>query len=440
MQARPTDTLPAILPGTLAEVAVRPGDADYDAARTTFAGTGSPGVVLRPRTAAEVADALRFATDHGLPVAVRGGGHHALNFANVDDGAVLDLVHLDAVEHLGDGRVRVGAGATWGHAADALAVHGLAVTSGDTRSVGVGGLTQAGGIGWMLRRFGLTIDSVLAAEVVTAAGDVVQASATEHPDLFWGLRGGAGNFGVVTAFELQAQPVTTIRFGTIRFPADDVPRLVHAWAAAMRSAPDALTTVLTLMPAFGPGPAVAMLTVADCGDDPTALDELRALGTPLADDVTERPYASVLEEPRVPQGIVPVGSGTFVRQVDDGLVSAIADAYARGGRVVGLRSLGGAFGRVPADATAFAHRDAEALVVSAAFLPVGATADQVAGAQAVWRTIADQGSGAYAGFLGTASETDLAALWPEPTRRRLAEVKRAWDPENVFRRNFNVAP
>lgn len=425
---------------TIEHIAIRPGDADYDEARTTIASTAEPTIVLRPKTPAEVAASLHHARAEGLSLAIRGGGHNALGFGNIDDGAVLDVSQLDQVEVLGDGRVRIGAGATWGPAAAALAEHGLAITSGDTLSVGVGGLTQAGGIGWMVRKYGLTIDSLLAAEVVTAAGDVVRASATENADLFWALRGGAGNFGVVTAFEYQAQPVSTVHFGTIAFALDDVPRLLKGWAAAMRSAPDELSTTLAMMPAFGDFPAGAILFVCLAGDDTAALEPLRAISTVVADDVSERPYAEILEEAHPPEGVLPVIGNTLVESVDEPLIDAIATAYAAGGRVVFLRSLGGAFGRVDPAGTAFAHREAEALVVSAAFLPADATDDQIAAARAVWRTIGDEGVGAYAGFLGSDTAEDIAALWPAETLDRLSQVKRTWDPENTFRRNFNVAP
>lgn len=422
------------------EIAIRPGEDGYDAARTTIAGTALPAIVLRPRTAQEVAESIRLALDEGLPLAVRSGGHNVLNFGNVDDGAVIDLSGLDAVE-VGDGdRVRIGAGATWGHAARQLRSHGLAISSGDTASVGVGGLTQAGGIGWMVRKHGLTIDSVVSAEVVTAAGDVVQASSTENADLFWALRGGAGNFGVVTAFEFQAQRVSTIHFGTITFALDDVPQLLKGWAAAMRTAPDELTTTLALMPGFGDFPAGAMLFVAYCGDDAAAIDPLRAIGVVVADEVSEKPYADVLEEAHPPPGVLPVVGNALVEAVDDDVASSVASAYAGGGRVVFLRSLGGAFGRVAPEATAFAHRSAEALIVSAALLPLDATSEQVEAAKAVWRTIGDQGIGSYAGFLGSDTDADLAALWPAATRQRLVDVKRTWDPDNTFRRNFNISP
>jgi FAD/FMN-containing dehydrogenase len=384
--------------------------------------------------------ALHHIRAEGLPLAIRSGGHHALGFGNSDGGAVLDLSRLDQVELLGDGRVRIGAGATWGPAATALAEHGLAITSGDTVSVGVGGLTQAGGIGWMVRKHGLTMDSLLAAEVVTATGDVVRASATENADLFWALRGGAGNFGVVTAFEFQAQPITTVHFGSITFSLDDVPQLVKGWAAVMRTAPDELSTTLALMPGFGEFPAGAMLFICLTGDDTAALEPLRTIGTVVAEEISERPYAEILEEGGPPEGVLPVIGNTLVESVDEPLIDAITAAYAGGGRAVFLRSLGGAVGRVDPGDTAFAHRNAEALVVSGAFLPLDAREDQIDEAHAVWRTIGHQGVGSYAGFLGSDTVADIAALWPPETLERLRQVKRTWDPENTFRRNFNVAP
>lgn len=426
---------------TIEQIAIRPGDSEYDAARTTIAGAAEPAVVLRPNDAAEVATALRHARAEGLDVAVRSGGHNALGFGNSDGGAVIDLSRINGVEVLDDaGRVRIGAGATWGQAAAELARHGLAITSGDTVSVGVGGLTQAGGIGWMVRKHGLTIDSVLGAEVVTAGGEVVRADAGTNPDLFWGLRGGAGNFGVVTAFEFQAQPVTTVHYGTIAFTLDDVPQLLKGWAETMRTAPDELTTTLVLMPGFGDFPPGAMLYVCYCGDDPGVLEPLRTLGTVVSESVAETPYAEILEEAHPPEGIVPVIGNTLVEELTGGCIDAIAAAYSGGGRVVFLRSLGGAFGRVaPAD-TAFAHRAAEALVVSAKFLPPGSSESDIAAARAEWRTIGRHGTGSYAGFLGSDTAEDLAALYPSETLARLTEVKRAWDPDNVFRRNFNIAP
>jgi FAD/FMN-containing dehydrogenase len=425
---------------TIDSIAIRPGDADYDAARTTIAGTAEPAVVLRPTSADEVVAALAYAREAGLELAVRSGGHNALGFGNSDGGAVIDVSRLDSVEVLDGGRVRIGAGSTWGAAARALSAHGLAISSGDTVSVGVGGLVQAGGIGWMVRKHGLTIDNVVAAEVVTAAGEVVRADADTNPDLFWALRGGAGNFGVVTAFEIQAQPVSTVLFGTIAFAADDVPQLLKSWSETMRTAPEELSTALALMPSFGDFPAGALMWVCYCGEDPSVLDSVRAIGPVRDDNVKELPYAEVLEEAHPPEGIVPVIGNAFVESLDGECIDAIASAYAAGGRVVFLRNLGGAMGRPAPEDTAFAHRSAEVLVVSAKFLPLGAGDDQVVAAKAEWQTIGRHGIGSYAGFLGSATDDDIAALWPPATLARLREVKRTWDPDNVFRRNFNIRP
>jgi FAD/FMN-containing dehydrogenase len=424
------------------QIAIGPGDAGYDEARTTIAGTAEPAVVLRPTDTTEVVSALEYVREAGLELAIRGGGHNALGFGNSDGGAVIDLSRLDAVDLLGGGRVRIGAGAKWGAAAKTLGEHGLAITSGDTVSVGVGGLTQAGGIGWMVRKHGLTIDSVVGAEVVTAAGDVVRADAETNPDLFWALRGGGGNFGIVTAFEYQAQPVTTVHFGTIAFALDDVPQLLKGWAAVMDTAPEELSTALALMPGFGDFPAGAMLWVAYSGDDPSAIDPLRSLGNVLGDTVSEKPYAEVLEEAHPPEGIRPVIGNALLEQLTGDVIDAITAAYSNGtgGRVVFLRSLGGAMGRVAPEATAFAHRAAQVLVVSAKFLPLDPPEDLVAEARAEWQTIGRHGIGSYAGFLGSDTADDIAALWPSETMARLVEVKRAWDPENVFRRNFNIRP
>jgi FAD/FMN-containing dehydrogenase len=425
---------------TVEAISIRPGDQAYDAARTTIVSTAAPALVLRPGTPQEVVESLRHVRAEGLSLAVRGGGHHAAGFGNIDGGAVIDLTRLDRVEMLGDDRVRIGGGATWGPAASCLAEHGLAITAGDATSVGVGGLTQAGGIGWMVRKHGLTIDSLLAAEVVTAAGDVVRASATENADLFWGLRGGAGNFGVVTAFEYQAQRVSTVLFGTITFALDDAARLLHGWAEAMRRAPEELSTSMVLMPGFGGGPPGAVLYVCLAGQDPAVLEPLRAIGPVLGEDVAVVPYAEVLEEAHPPPGVLPVIGNTLVEAVDAPLVDAIVTAHAAGGRVVFLRSLGGAFARVDAAETAFAHRGAEALVVSAAFLAADATPDEVAEARDAWDRIGALGVGSYAGFLDSGTAEDVARVWPSRTLARLREVKRAWDPDNVFRCNLNVTP
>ncbi|BCJ28114.1 FAD-binding oxidoreductase [Actinocatenispora sera] len=255
---------------------VGPGDPAYEEVRRTFVHRGRPALIVRCRSAADVAAALDHARTHGLAVAVRGGGHHAAGFGTNDGGLVVDLSGLDAVELLDRDRrlVRIGGGATWGPVSKALAGYGLALSSGDTADVGVGGLLLGGGIGWLVRRYGLAVDAVVAAEVVTADGSIVRASATERPDLFWALRGGGGNFGVVTAFELVAQPVTDVVFGAVQHAAADAGAVLRQWSRHAADAPEELTTAVNLLPGGGP------VTVQAChagGDLAAARSALRPL-------------------------------------------------------------------------------------------------------------------------------------------------------------------
>ena len=226
-----------------------------------------------------------MAVDTGQALSVRSGGHSAMGHSTHDHGIVLDLAHLDAVELLdpASGLVRVGGGATWGRVATALSAHGLGITSGDTSSVGVGGLTLGGGIGWRVRRHGLAIDSLVAAEVVTAEGELLRVEADHHADLFWALRGGGGNFGVVLAFEFLAQPVRTVRYGTVAYALDDVPGLVTRWRDAMRVASEDLTSTLVLMPGLMRNPLAGLVLVCQSGDDPDTAENDLALMHELGD-------------------------------------------------------------------------------------------------------------------------------------------------------------
>ena len=216
---------------SMAAEVLRPGDDGYDDAARAFFATGRPAVVVRPGDPDEVATALRHAVRHDLAVSVRSGGHSPLGHSTNTGGMVIDLAHLDAVEVLDADRrlVRVGGGATWGKVSAALDPHGWALTAGDTADVGVGGLTLGGGIGWLVRRYGLAVDNLVGARVVTADGRLVTASADEHPDLFWALRGGGGNFGVVVDFDFVAQPVSTVHYGMITYQVDDPADLLRRW-------------------------------------------------------------------------------------------------------------------------------------------------------------------------------------------------------------------
>ena len=423
--------------------ALRPGDDGYDAAARAFFGTGEPALVVRPRDPAEVAAALAHAVRHDMAVSVRSGGHSPLGHG-ASGGMVVDLSHLDEVRILDAGRrlVRVGGGATWSQVAAALDPHGWGLTAGDTGNVGVGGLTLGGGVGWMVRRYGLAIDNMVGARVVTADGRLLSTSQHEHPDLFWALRGGGGNFGVVVDFDFVAQPVTDLHFGSVAYQLDDGAALLRRWRDAMRRAPEELSSTLALMP----GAATVLLCYAGepgtaVADVDAALEPLFELGTVTKASVSERRYAEILEEAQRPPGVRLVVRNTLVPTLDDGVIAAIDRLRAaETPTVAAVRSLGGAFGRVPADATAFAHRDAEAMVVGMAMLPETATDADVDRALVPWRAVAAHGTGTYVNFQGSATAEDLAAAYPPATYARLAAVKRSYDPANRFAFNHNIEP
>jgi FAD/FMN-containing dehydrogenase len=429
---------------------IRPGDDGYDDAAKVFFATGRPALVVRPRDPDEVAAAVRHAVRNGLEVSVRSGGHSALGHGTNTGGLVIDLAHLDAIEVVDAARrlVRVGGGATWGQVSVVLDPQGWALTAGDTADVGVGGLTLGGGIGWLVRRHGLAVDNLVGARVVTADGRLVTASAEEHPDLFWALRGGGGNFGVVVDFDFIAQPVATVHFGTVTYQVDDPADLLRRWRDAMRSAPEELSSTLALLPQLSDAPRMANVLLCYAGEPGTAVAEADAaieplleLGTVAAASISERRYAEILEEAQHPPGVRLVTRNTLVPTLDDEVIEAIDRlSGAAGPVVIAVRSLGGAFARVPTSATAFAHRDAEAMVVGLRVLPETATEADVEQALVPWQDVAALGTGTYVNFQGSADAEDLAAAYPPATYARLAAVKGAYDPGNVFALNHNVEP
>jgi FAD/FMN-containing dehydrogenase len=425
------------------------GDEAYAEASTTYTGTGEPAVAVRPRDEESVAAAIRYAAANDLVLSVKSGGHSGSGFGTNKGGVVIDMAAIADVEIVDaeQGLVRIGSGATWGQVANALREPGLAITSGDTLSVGVGGLTQGGGLGWMIRKYGLAIDSLVGATVVTADGRVLQAGENENEDLFWAVRGGSGNAGVVTRFEFAAKPVSTVFAGMIQFKRDDLQELLRGWRDVALNAPDELSTAIIALPSFGPQmPPGAMVFACWAGDDRdaamAAIEPLLAIGEVIKHDLDLKPYADILEEAQPPPGIRIIAKNVFVPEVTDELIAAIDAQYGdTGAGVVFLRSLGGEMGRVPADATAFAHRDAKGLVVAGTFVPNEATDDEVdALVEKSWGPVAAFGTGAYPGFLTTATERDVKDVYPPATYRRLAEIKKQYDPANLFSRNHNIKP
>lgn len=433
---------------TLPGEVLTPGDDGYPEAAATVFAVGTPDLVVRPRDAAEVAAALRRAADSGLTVSVRSGGHSLAGFGTHTNGMVIDLRRISQVR-LGDPaarRVSVGAGASWGAVSRIIQRNGLAMTAGDTASVGVGGLTLGGGIGWMVRRYGLAIDNLAGADLVTADGQLIRADAGHHEDLFWALRGGGGNFGVVVSFDFTAQPVSSVRYGTIAYRDPDLPRLIAGWRDAIRDSDDNLTTSLSLVPPVMGQSGGSVLTICYASPDPdaaaAALRPFRRLAPVASEDIRVVPYAEILADPPpMPPGMRFEMRNALLTALDDAAIAAIV-ALLRGGAMLGIRGLGGAASRVHPDATAFAHRDAEVMVTAAAMLPPGAPPALLGEALAAWPELTAAGAGAYIGFLGpeAADPGGVAAAYPPATYRRLAAVKRRYDPGNLFRRNHNIVP
>ena len=429
---------------------IDPGGAEYESASRSVLASGSPARVLRPKSVEDVQAGVRFAARAGLVLSVRGGGHGFAGFGTNDGGVVIDLSKLTNVEIIDKERhlVRIGGGATWGQVAAVLAPHGLAISSGDTKSVGVGGLTLTGGIGWKVRKYGLALDNVVAAEVVTASGEVVHASAEENPELFWAIRGGGGNFGIVTAFEFVAHPTTDVFFGTIAFPASEAATVLQGWADYLRTAPEELTSTAAFANPFAGGPeAPVQIYVAFDGDDPElaaqAIDPIRLLGTVTGDDVALEPYADTLMDgTSPPPGIQFVPRSAFVdKESVPEVMQILAEVRAsERSPFIAVRSVGGAVSRVPDDATAYAHRQAELMVVTTAAGPKPVVEAARPALEAMWGRLAPHVNGAYANFLASATEEDVAAIYPTATYERLAAVKRQYDPGNLFARNHNVRP
>jgi FAD/FMN-containing dehydrogenase len=428
-----------------------PGDDAYLEAATVVKGPGSPAAVVRPADAADVAASVAFARDEGLVLSVRSGGHDSLGRSTNDGGLVIDLRSIADISVEGD-LAMIGGGARWGDVAAALAPHGLAISSGDTTTVGVGGLTLGGGVGWFVRLWGLAIDSLVSADVVLADGRVVTANETSEPDLFWAIRGGGGNFGVVTRFTFRAHPLPDgVVSGAIELSPDaDLANVFTAWRDVVRAAPEQLTTTYLGMPAFGEMPASSQIVFVWAGGDVDSAAEATAalLEIPgvTGHTIAPMPYADVLmdEQPDAAEvgspAIAMVDDNGFAARFDDELIAELAAVKGElGETVLMVRLLGGAYGRVAPDATAWGYRDTEAWIISVAFYPEGEVFDaQAPRARALWSRLDPWLAGMYGNF---SSLTDpVERMYPPATLARLRSIKAAYDPANLFHRTYNIRP
>ncbi|MEV0272151.1 FAD-binding oxidoreductase [Hamadaea sp. NPDC050747] len=445
------------IPDTFRGEVVRPADSAYDELRQVVAGDVDrrPAVILRPVDADDVATALAVARESGLPLAVRCGGHSGAGHSAVDDGIVLDVRTLKSLEIDADGKTAwAGSGLTAGEYTEAVGQHGFATGFGDTGSVGIGGITVGGGIGFLARKFGLTIDNLLAAEVVTADGRILRVDAENHPELFWAIRGGGGNFGVVTKFHYRLHELGDFVGGMLMQPA--TPEVITGAIAITSAAPEELSAIINVMTAppapFIPeevrGRLVVMTLLGWAGPADGAeqiLGQLRALATPIMDSVRPMAYAEMFPPEEASFRPTAVGENMFVDSLDGAAVDTILKQLTECDapmRVTQIRPLGGAVARVPADATAFAHRDAAYMVNLAALYT--SPADRIAKQEWVtaFRDQLETGTPrAYVGFVSDEDNPDrVRAAYPGATFDRLVAAKRQYDPENLFRRNQNIPP
>jgi FAD/FMN-containing dehydrogenase len=433
---------------------IRPDDAAYDSARAVFYGDldARPAVIARPADADDVARVVRAAAGARAELAIRAGGHSLAGYSTTDGGILLDLRDLKSIEvDAAGGTAWAGAGLTAGEYTTAVGEHGLATGFGDTGSVGIGGITLGGGVGLLSRRHGLTVDSLVAAEIVTADGRLRRVDQEHDPDLFWAIRGGGGNFGVVTRFGFRLHQVDRVTGGFLVLPA--TADAVAAFLAEVLAAPDELTVIANVMPApplpFLPaelhGRLVLGAILVHSGppeDGERVLARLRGVAPPLADTVQVTRYPELF--PPQPGDYRPTVTGRtmFVDAVDHAAISTIVDMLAASDaamRVTQFRVLGGAVTRMPDDATAYAHR-ARSIMVN-----LGTSYDGPAdrAARETWldtlaAAVDPIPGAAYVNFLGPGS--DARDAYPGPTWDRLVAVKDRYDPENQFRVNLNIPP
>jgi FAD/FMN-containing dehydrogenase len=435
---------------------IAPGDPEYDDARSVFYGglDKRPAAIVRVASDADVARVIAEARETGLELAVRSGGHSVAGHSVTEGGIVLDLSEMRALEIDAEHRIAwAESGVTAGAYAEAAAEHGLATGFGDSPSVGVGGITIGGGVGFLARKYGLTIDALLAADVVTADGELRRVDAEHEPDLFWAIRGGGGNFGVVTRFRFRLDQVPEIFGGMLILPATT--ETVAGWATLSEAAPEELSTIATVMkappmpflPEAAHGKLVIFGMIAHVGGGETggrAVAPFRALAEPLADMLKEMPYTGIyLEED---ESFHPIASDRtmFLDRIDEGVADAILDRIRSSDAMMAaaqMRVLGGAVARVPADATAYAHRASKIMVnVAALFEKVEDRPKYEEWVQGFADAIRQDDQGAYVNFLEDEGPERIRAAYPSATWDRLREIKRRYDPTNLFRLNQNIPP
>lgn len=438
-----------------------PSDDGYESARKIWNATidKHPALIVRCTTTSDVVHAVNFARDNGLLLAVRGGGHNIAGNAMCDDGIVIDLSQMKAARvDPGARRVTIEGGATLADLDAATQAHGLATPVGINSTTGVAGLTLGGGFGWLSRKYGMTIDNLESAEVVTAAGEVVRASATEHPDLFWALRGGSGNFGVVTRFEFRLHPVgPDVLSGLIVYPISAAKSVLRQYREFAAKAPDDLSVwavlrkapPLPFLPAEAHGTGMIALALLYAGDPKVGeslIEPLRKFGTPIGEHIGVQPYAAWQQafDPLLAPGARNYWKSHNFSTLKDGLFDAVIEYIEKLPSPqceIFFGAIGGATTRPAPASAAYAHRDAQFVMnVHGRWEDPADDKRCVGWARDFFNASAPFASGGvYVNFL-TADEGDRVRTAYGPNYDRLAQVKRKYDPTNLFRVNQNIQP
>jgi FAD/FMN-containing dehydrogenase len=457
-----TEQAVATLRARLRGQVIAPADAAYDTARRVWNASIDrfPGAIARCVDHSDVVAAVNVAREAQVALAVRGGGHDVAGNGTCDGGLVLDLsgmkgIDVDPVYKA----ARVEPGVVWGGLDAATTAHGLAVTGGQISSTGVAGLTLGGGLGWLMRDGGLTIDSLLSVDLVTAAGTRLRASEADHPDLFWAVRGGGGNFGVVTAFEFRLRPLGEIIGGTVAHPIERAAEVLEFFHGYAETAPETLTPMayfffapaIDAIPAPMRGRGIASIAVCytgDAADANTLLEPVHQFGPPLVDRVQPMPYTTLqrLFDAGSLPGAQNYWKSWYLRPLTAEARAVIVEHVQRITSplsIVLVTPMGGAIRRVAADATAFGHRDAAYVLEILAKWddPAADASPHIAWADAFFEAMRPFSTGgAYVNFLGNEGPERIQAAYTAHGFARLREVKRRYDPDNFFRVNQNIAP
>jgi len=447
------DRLKALAEG-FSGVLLRPGEDGYEEARRVHNGLidKRPALIARCRGTADIIDALEFARKSELEISVRGGGHNVAGRAVTDGGVMIDLSLMKGIHVNPQVRtVRAQGGVTWREFNRECAVHGLATTGGVISTTGIAGLTLGGGLGWLMGTHGLSVDNLLSVELVTAAGEVLAASNNEQPDLFWALRGGGGNFGVAASFEFRLYPLEQVFGGLVAHPFAAAKEVLRFYREFTASVPDELTVNLSLVHApDGSGVRLAAFAICHAGGPQQAQVDLRPLlefGSPVMVQVGPMSYPAInmMLDAGFPRGALNYWKSSFIRALDDETIATMVDRFAicpSPMSSIVLEHLHGAVTRVGVSDTAVPHREpGNNFFAASVWMDPAATDENIAWARATYSAMEPYFvQRRYVNYLGDDEAEDAVRAAYGPNYRRLAEVKRKYDPQNLFRLNQNISP